>query len=209
MSERAVWLGQHLFEIVPVNVIERATRSAVPEPAHAEGSEIEAVDSTRPGAWRALVPRNRWKALEANLARGDRGYLATVDGRFAGWIWVSRRSHRDPWSGLRIRLAPDEAYTYGMWVDPLYRAVGLAASLVAAMLEDLRGDPDVELVYGWVDARNRQSEMLLRIVFGFTHVQTVRRVHLLRRLGWQVPRSDEPRFGPLSRRGRHSEASSA
>jgi RimJ/RimL family protein N-acetyltransferase len=73
-------------------------------------------------------------------------------------------------------------------------------------LSAARADPGVTRVYGWVDTRNRESQMLLRLL-GFKDVQRVKRVHVARRLGHQLPRSDKPRFGPLSARGRHSGAS--
>jgi hypothetical protein len=51
--------------------------------------------------------------------------------------------------------------------------------------------------------------MLLRLVFGFSQLQRVRRVHILRRLGFKLPHSDDPAFGPLSATGRHSSVSLA
>jgi hypothetical protein len=74
------------------------------------------------------------------------------------------------------------------------------------MLADVRDEGGVSRVYGWVDVRNRESLVLLRVVFGFRRVQTAKRAHLLRRIGWQVRGSEQPDFGPLSRVGRHSPA---
>jgi CelD/BcsL family acetyltransferase involved in cellulose biosynthesis len=200
------WVRQHLFEVVPVEVIERDLRKPIPELAEIPGMEIHRVTSAQPGRWQDLVPRTQRRTVQRFLARGDVGYLASIEDNFAGRIWVSHTSHRDPWSGLRIRLAPDEAYAYAMEVIPRYRALGLATPLVGRMLSDLREDKRLARVYGWVDSRNRESLFLLRIVFGFTQVQTAKRAHLLRRIGWQVRGSDQPSFGPLSRTGRHSEA---
>jgi hypothetical protein len=40
-------------------------------------------------------------------------------------------------------------------------------------------------------------------------VQRVKRVHIVRRLGFKLPRSDDPAFGPLSATGRHNSVSLA
>lgn len=95
-----------------------------------------------------------------------------------------------------------------MFVSPRYRPLGLAAALVARMLSDLRDEEGVTRVYGWVDTRNREPPVLLRVVFGFTRVETAKHAHLVRRIGWQGG-SDQPRFGPLSRMGRHSDPAAA
>ncbi len=200
------WVRQHLFEVVPVEVLERDVAKALPELTPILGMRIHRVAASNPGPWRDVVPQHQWRTVERFLARGDRGYVATVEGQYAGRIWLSRTSHRDHWSGLRIRLAPDEAYAYAMEAGPRYRRLGLAAQLVARLLSDLRDGQEASRVYGWVDLRNRESLILLSVVFGFTPVQTVRRAHLLRRIGWQVRGSDQPAFGPLSRVGRHAEA---
>lgn len=205
-AERLAWVRQHLFEVVPVEVLERETERPLPELKEIPALRIQPVTSSRPGPWRELAPKAQWRTVQRCLSRGDRGYLAAVDGSYAGRIWVSRTSHRDPWSGLRIRLAADEAYTYAMQVAPPYRQLGVAATLVARMLADVRDEGGVSRVYGWVDVRNRESLVLLRVVFGFRRVQTAKRAHLLRRIGWQVRGSEQPDFGPLSRVGRHSPA---
>jgi hypothetical protein len=44
---------------------------------------------------------------------------------------------------------------------------------------------------------------MLRMMYGFIQVQRVWRAHASR-IGWQVPWSDNPKFGPVSRVGRHS-----
>jgi GNAT superfamily N-acetyltransferase len=186
-------------------VLERAVSKPLPELSEIPVLEMHRVSSPDPGPWRELVPEAQWRTAEHFLARGDRGYFAVVEGEYAGRMWLSHTSHRDSWSGLRIRLAPDEAYAFAMQAVPRYRHLGVAAALVARMLSDLRQDGNVERVYGWVDTRNRESKVLLRMVFGFTGVQTAKRAHLLRRIGWQVRGSDQPRFGPLSEVGRHSQ----
>jgi hypothetical protein len=204
-TERARQFRRRLFEVIPVDVVEREVGKPLPKLKPIPGAEIRCVTPTQPAGGRDLLPRWQWRGVEDALARGDRGYVAVVEGSFAGRIWVSRVSHRDRYTGIKIRLAPDEAYTYAMDVEMPYRSLGVGAAVVAAMLSDLEEGHTTRRVYGWVDSRNRESQALLRMVFGFTQVQTVKRLHVPR-VGWQIPGSDEPPFGPASRVGRHSQA---
>ena len=191
-----------VVEVVATDILVREASKPLREPrARVEVDVIKAVAGSE-DRWRAVVPQARWSRLRAFHARVDVGYLASVDGRFVGEIWLSRVTHRDPYSGLLIRLADDEAYAYALWVDPAVRPQGVAALLMVSMLRDVRDDPALTRVYGWVDSRNRESQMLLRLL-GFTQVQTVKRLHVLHRFGRPVPRSVKPSFGPLSRAGRH------
>ena len=195
-----------LFEVVSADVVERDLKRPLPQLKPIPGLEFRSVSPTQSQGWRDFLPRKRWRIAEVCLSRGHQAYFAMVEGDLAARIIISRAAWQDPRFGLHIRLAPDEAYAYGAEAYLPYRHLGVAAAVVAEMLSDLRADRAVERVYGWVDPRNREQQALLRIVFGFTQVQTVKRALLLRRIGWQVPGSDQPSFGPLSRVGRHSEA---
>lgn len=153
------------------------------------------------------LPILRWPPESAPFpafrARGDTGFFALRDGQPVGWIWLSRVSHRDPWSGLDIRLAPDEVYAYALWTSEDARADGSGQLLVSRMLEACQADPALSRVYGWVDKRNRPSQVLLRLL-GFQDVQSLQRVRVL---GHGLIRrgTDTPAYGPMSRQGRHSE----
>jgi ribosomal protein S18 acetylase RimI-like enzyme len=199
---RLVELARRVFEVVPVDVLEWRTTNEVPTPTQIEDAAVHPI-SREETQWRDALPSDRSKKVESFFARGDQGYVATVGGEFAGWTWLSRVSHRDPWSGLRIRVARDEAYAYATLVEEPYRPLGIAAVLVSRLLSDVQKDPAMSRVYGWVDCRNREAQALYRMMFGFTQVQRVRRVHLPR-AGLQLPWSDDPKFGPVSRVGRHS-----
>jgi GNAT superfamily N-acetyltransferase len=201
---RLAELAHRVFDVVPVDVLEWRSTTELPHAADVDGVAILRVSEGDAGL-RGLLPTPRTRTVGAFLARGDQGYVGTVGGRFAGWIWLSRVSHRDPYSGLRIRIAPDEAYAYAMRVEPAYRHLGVAAVLLSTLLSDAKNDPAISRVYGWVDSGNREMQTLLRMMFGFMQAQRVYRVRLTR-IGWQVPWSDDPRFGPVSSVGRHSTA---
>jgi len=201
---RAVGFGGvfgKIFEIVDTDVLGRNTERPVSIPQIRIDLEVRRVNPGTSG-WAKLVPEDRHRTVRGFFARGDVGWIARVDNHFGGWIWLSRLSHRDPWSGFRIRLAPDEAYAYGLWVKPELRPAGVAAVLMAWMLREAHEDPALGRVYGWVDSRNRKSQALMRMS-GFQSVQHVKRLHVLRRFGAQLPLSDRPAFGPLSRAGMH------
>jgi ribosomal protein S18 acetylase RimI-like enzyme len=146
---------------------------------------------------RALVPRRRWREMEPFLRRGDTGYLAVSGARFLGWVWVSRSTHRDPWSGLVIRLCPGEAYFYALWVEPDARRAHVARTIMRAVRRGLGADPAISTLFGWVDQRNSTSLRLLRDL-GFQDLQRFRRVHVLHRIGWLARGSAVPECGPVA-----------
>jgi ribosomal protein S18 acetylase RimI-like enzyme len=200
-ASRLTALRARLFEVVETTVLARELDR--PVPAHPAGSRLEIVQLAPGRPAGVVLPPKASAHVRPFLARGDTGLVALDDGRPVGWIWLSRVSHRDPWSGLVIRLAPDEAYAYDLWTRPEARQAGAGPALVGAMLREAQAEPGLIRVYGWVDRRNRESQILLRML-GFRDVQTVRRVHVLRRRGWMVRGSDHGGFGPLSEQGRHS-----
>ena len=202
---RARELAAKLAEVVDTDVLEWDAAKTPRVPRARVPVELVRVGPESDGAWLELLPGGRRSEVPAFLRRGDRGRIALVDGRFAGWVWLSRVTHRDPWSGLVVRLAPDEAYAYALWVEPEHRPSGVAGVLMADVQAEVHADPGLSRFYGWVDTRNRESQLLLRML-GLKDVQHVKRIHLLRRLGRQVPRSARPPCGPLSADGRHRTA---
>ncbi len=197
---------ERLVDVVATDVLVWQAVKA-PRPARAQ-VDVELAELRTTEDVARVAPAEHAGQAGPFVARGDQGFAAVVDGRFAGWIWLSRTSHRDPWSGLNIRLAGDEAYAYALWVDPEFRPKGVARVLMVAMLTAVHADPALTRVYGWVDQPNRESQMLLRLL-GFKDVQSVKRVMLLDRFGRALPRTDRPAEGPLSRHGRHRTAMAA
>ena len=197
---------ERLVDVVDTDVLVWEALKA-PRAARAQ-LEVELVElRTTEDVERVTPPEHAAQAIPF-VERGDQGFAAVADGRFAGWIWLSRASHRDRWSGLNVRLAADEGYAYALWIEPELRPKGVARVLMVAMLSAVHTDPALTRVYGWVDRQNRESQMLLRLL-GFKNVQSVKRVMLLDRFGRALPRSDRPAEGPLSRHGRHRTAMAA
>jgi ribosomal protein S18 acetylase RimI-like enzyme len=183
-----------------VEIVRRETAQHPPAVRTGAGFALHrAASAEDPLLRRAPVGARRLRQVPAAVARGDVAYVATADGQVAGWIWLSRVSHRDQWSGLRFSLAPAECYAYDLWSLPRYRTLGVGAFLLAGLLQDLAEDPTLQWVYGYVDRANTRSQLLLRMVFGFRTVQAVKHFCLLDSRGWQVPFTDRPPGGPCSR----------
>jgi RimJ/RimL family protein N-acetyltransferase len=194
-----------VVDVVPLDILEWESSKEPRKPQAQVPLEFATVDERTVGPLREIVPHALYRHTPAFLGRGDVGFAAISEGRFGGWVWLSRRSHRDPWSGLTYRLAPDEAYGYALWVPPDLRTQGVPRALMIRMLQNVYADPALSRMYASADKRNRESQMLLRLL-GFKDVQEVTRVRVLGRVGRRLPRSDRPRFGPVSVHGRHSAA---
>jgi ribosomal protein S18 acetylase RimI-like enzyme len=152
---------------------------------------------------RPIERRLRARRLQRNqrrLADGDIAFVATVDGEVAAWAWVSRLpSVQCHWSGLRFRLAPDEAYIYDLWSFPAYRSIHAGPFVIRSLIEDAHASGEVSWVFGYVLRENRLSQVMLRAMLGFEQVQTVKDLRVLSRFAMQLPHTDQPPVGPVSR----------
>src|SRR5947209_16581785 len=99
---------RRVLDVPGVDLLEWQRGKPIPRAKGRAGAEVHRFDERSEAAWREIIPRYRQKPLKNFLNRGDVGYVGQVGGEFAGWIWISRVSFRDPWSGLLVRLAPDE-----------------------------------------------------------------------------------------------------
>ncbi|MCU1602205.1 MAG: hypothetical protein JWO22_2914 [Frankiales bacterium] len=150
---------------------------------------------------RALQAR-RARRQAARFAQGDVAYVATQDGAVAAWAWASQAAtFHCRWSGLRFRLATDEAYLYDLWCFPAHRRTGAGVVVMRALMADLHSRGAAR-VYGYVLQDNRASQVLHRLVLGFEQVQVVSSLRVLSHWAWQLPRVGPQQSGPCtSRRG--------
>ena len=202
LKPRLLARAQRVVDVVDTDLLVRDVTTPPRKPQAQIALTFERIDDAQT-LDRIPAPRHLADEAKAFLARGDVGFAAlTETGDYAGWAWLSHTTHKDPWSGLTISLNEDEGYAYALWVEPPYRPKGVARALMATLLTVAHQRPGTSRVYGWVDKRNRESQMLLRLL-GFKDVQHVKRVMVLDRRGWRLPRTDRPNFGPLSSDGRH------
>lgn len=146
---------------------------------------------------RRVLPQDRLELLHERMSRGHECHVVLVDGEPVGWCWFARRSHRDGWSGLRVKLRPGEVYFYDLFVDPDRRRGGLALTIGRALLLGLSEEPSIRVAYCWVEQYNTPSQRLLREVLGFTQLGTVRYARLFDRYGVTIPFGKSPRSGPI------------
>lgn len=74
------------------------------------------------------------------FARGRRCYIASVAGALASYGWVSFDEEVIGELGLRLRLAPGEAYIWDCATFPAYRGQRLYPALLGYTLRDLRAE---------------------------------------------------------------------
>ena len=201
---RRLWPGlkRRTLEVFTDDILERDMSAPPPTPRYRTTFGLHR--ATSPDDPRlAVLPGDRRRLAGPRLRRGDVLYIGFAGDEVAAWVWSTKvPAHRAPWSGLRFRLAPNEAYSYDLYAAPAHRHDGAGAFVMAALLSDLHEDPACDRVYTDIGIDNRPSQMLNRMVFGFTDVQRVRCARILDRWGAKVPFSDAPHDGPCSRSGR-------
>lgn len=142
------------------------------------------------------------------LAAGNWDILVALgeDGEPAGRIWESVATIKELANGVpRFRLAPDEVVMFDLFVERKYRRSGIASTMADAFFK--KYDPDlgqIKYAYGFIAYENAPS-ILWHHGVGFQIAQTVNYVEIGPFIKWKIPFSDMPRFGPLSKKGRHTD----
>ena len=93
---------------------------------------------------------------------------------------------------------------FDLFVSREHRRSGIANTMADYFFRQY--DPDDETspkyVYGFISYENVPS-ILWHHSVGFQIAQTVNYLAIGPHIKWKIPFSDMPRFGPLSRKGRH------
>src|SRR3954470_20282437 len=89
---------RRIVDVVPVDVVAWESSRKVPRPTPKADVRVRVLAAGGTHVL-AVLPSNQAVKVPPFLERGDVGYIATVDDRFAGWVWLSRTTHCDPWSG--------------------------------------------------------------------------------------------------------------
>lgn len=151
--------------------------------------------------------KRQLKIARDAIASGHWDILVALDadGEPAGRIWQTFDTERALAHGVpRMKLAADEVLMFDLFVARQYRRSGIAMTMADAFFR--RYDPDVsdmKLTYAVVTYENAPS-ILWHHSVGFTIVQTVNLLEIGPFIRWKIPFSDVPRFGPMSRKGRHT-----
>jgi len=147
------------------------------------------------------------KIASDSLRKGDwRILVALAEGRPVGRIWETKATERRHFAGIpRVRLAPRETFMFDLFVEREYRRSNIGMTMADYFFNlYVPGDCDVDYVYGFVSYENAPS-ILWHHSIGFNIVQTINYLAIGPRLKWRIPFSDNPRFGPMSRKGRHTD----
>ena len=212
-------MASRLFSVHVLDIVRRRVSDAIPDIRADESMVVQRVDggdlialAARVGVHPLILPLSKVPAIDrlatarrlrrfrSRLAKGHVAYVATKGDDVAGWMWSSNtRLYRDRWIGLKLHLEADEGYLYDFWVSPAFRRSGVGAFITAETLRDLQCDGRMQWVYGWIDRDNKPNQMLLRVVFGFESVQSVKCMRVLVAFARVLPRSATPREGPCAR----------
>ncbi len=122
------------------------------------------------------------------------------------WLMVHSPHADDAKRGLLpIRLAKDEAFLFDLWTHPDFRRQAIAFTLcyeLGAVVDQMF--PQLRWVYGYAHKDNEASVALINQVYGMWPVQEIKEVEIGDYWVNMVPGSDTPKFGPFSKKGRHS-----
>lgn len=159
---------------------------------------------------RQLEPPERLELMKGPFARGAVVILAihkptdTAIGKM--WLLTQSPLPEDAKSGLLpIRMAKDECFLFDLWVHEDFRrhAVGITMSYeMGAAVDEFF--PEKRWVYGYAHTDNEASMNLMWLVYGMWTVQYVKEYQIGDYRVGIVPGSDHPKFGPFSKKGRHS-----
>lgn len=147
---------------------------------------------------RDAVAEGRWNII---VALGP-------DGEPAGRIWETYGTERALANGVpRMRLAADEFLMFDLWVEREYRRSGIAHTMADHFFRKYPpGETQMKYGYGFVSFENVPS-ILWHHSVGFQIAQTMNYLQIGPFIKWKMPYSDMPRFGPMSKKGRHTDPS--
>jgi hypothetical protein len=161
-----------------------------------------------------LLPKicARWQLARARkeIDAGNWDVIVGLkDGVPIGRIWETFTDERAFFSGVpRVRLAKGEILMFDLFVDREYRRSNIAMTMAHYFFDlYLQGKGSgVDYVYGFISYENGPS-VLWHHSIGFNIVQTMNYLAVGDRIKWRIPFSDMPRFGPMSKKGRHTDPS--
>jgi GNAT superfamily N-acetyltransferase len=175
-------------------------------PPTADGYEIRFVDSADDPAIQDL-PSWQKPLARKHIGDGSWAYLLATElatDKKVGHVWVALASPKGIANGmLNVKLAPGEVYVFDLFIDPEHRRASLGNAMGQQLIETftVRG---IEWGLTQVVYDNMPSVMWHHM-FGFNWMQVGNYLRFGDRYWLKIPFSESPRYGPLSKRGRHSE----
>lgn len=176
------------------------------EPAETEFEIVQVTDPDDPLLEKISAKWQRPMARES-MAKGEILILVALkDGEPVGRIWQLSASERRLTSGIpRVRLGPKEKFMFDLFVEREYRRSNIGAAMAEYFYRMYDIDLDnLDYAYGFISYENAGS-ILWHWSVGFNIAQTFNYLSIGPRIKWKIPFSDVPRFGPMSRKGRHND----
>lgn len=134
--------------------------------------------------------------------------VALKDGEPIGRIWELRGDNTSFFSGVpRVRQAPDEFFMFDLFVEREYRRSNIGMTMADYFFRKYSKEAlgsTFKYGYGFISYENGPS-IIWHHSIGFNVAQTINYLAIGERIKWRIPFSDVPRFGPLSRKGRHND----
>ncbi|MCP4435012.1 MAG: hypothetical protein GY812_05835 [Actinomycetia bacterium] len=168
--------------------------------------DMQLVESSKDPLLAKLAPPWLQRIAGPMLDAGDWYAMAILhEGDVVGRVWMALRVPHGPVNGvMNVRLANDEAYGFDLYIEPEHRRGDISNFMAYHCINELqlRG---VKVGYTHLDCDNAPS-VFWHAGVGFNTIQSYSYLKIGDRIHWKIPLSDSPRWGPVSRRGRHSEA---
>jgi ribosomal protein S18 acetylase RimI-like enzyme len=154
-----------------------------------------------------FAPRWQQRLTRRLLDEGAWYALVALDGdEVAAHVWVASRTVKGRFNGVvDLRLAEDEAYAFDLYIRPGHRRASLGNEMGDRLIRTFKAR-GIEWAYTHVLFDNPGS-VIWHHTFGYNWVQIFNYLTIGPRIWWRLPFGTCPRFGPMSRRGRHSTAS--
>ena len=152
----------------------------------------------------------KWQLTGAKqaLAEGKWRIMVAVEGRRAGGAHLGGAGLRasNVRRGAARAARHDEAFMFDLFVEREYRRSNIGMTMAALLLLALRPGRHtrIKYVYGFISYENAPS-ILWHFSVGFNIVQTINYLAIGPRIKWKIPFSDNPRFGPMSNKGRYND----
>jgi len=177
-------------------------------PVEQVDDSFEVVQVTRPDDPIVEKITARWQRPYARrmLEQGrGRVVVALKGGDPVGRIWEIFDDERSFLSGVpRVKLARGETFMFDLFVEREYRRSNIGMTMADYFFELYEPGGPTEVIYGFISYENAPS-ILWHHSIGFNVAQTINYVAIGERIKWKIPFSDVPRFGPMSRKGRHTD----
>lgn len=182
-----------------------------PSPVEEIDEQFEMVMLTSPTD--PLLPKicatkRQLKVAEKAIGAGRwRVLIALKDGEPVGRIWETHGSERGLFDGIpRVHLNDDESFMFDLFVTREYRRSGVAATMADYFFKLYPVGGKEQFIYGFISYENAPS-ILWHHSVGFQIAQTMNYLAIGPHIKWKLPFSEMPRFGPMSKKGRHTDSS--